>query len=138
LCLNLNAQYCIDGDTFIYNNIKYRLSGIDCPEKSQPFGQEAKKELIKLIQGKELIIVAEKIDRYGRVIATIYVGTTDINKELVSKGFAWSYRRYSSKYNQTEETAKKSKKGMWRYNNNINPEKFRHEKNKQNFKRTYI
>ncbi|MEE8369267.1 MAG: thermonuclease family protein, partial [Dehalococcoidia bacterium] len=34
-------------------------------------------------------------DRYGRLVARVYVGTNDVNLELVRAGFAWHYRQYS-------------------------------------------
>ena len=35
-------------------------------------------------------------DRYGRTIAFIFVGSTDLNKELLKAGLAWHYKQYSS------------------------------------------
>lgn len=127
ISINCFAQniYVFDGDTFKYNGIRYRLEGIDAPEISQQFGYESKQELSNLLKLGKLNIVAKTTDRYGRIIATIYANNQNINKEMVKRGFAWAYTRYSLKYTIYEDIARQNKVGMWVFNNNIQPEKFR-------------
>lgn len=46
--------------------------GIDAPESKMPYGQEAKEELLKLVQGKCLKVLVFAEDRYGRCVGDIY------------------------------------------------------------------
>ena len=52
---------------------KIRLSGIDAPEKAQPFGNRAKQRLSSLVFGKTVTAVGTKQDRYRRLIAKLLV-----------------------------------------------------------------
>lgn len=46
--------------------------GIDAPESSQPFGQEAKAALISLVEGRPLLIHVYGTDQYGRLTGDIH------------------------------------------------------------------
>jgi endonuclease YncB( thermonuclease family) len=51
---------------------------------------------------------------YDRIVATCYVGTTDIAKELVLKGWAFDYTRYSKGYyKDAQEGARVVGTGAW-------------------------
>jgi hypothetical protein len=53
-------------------------------------------------------------DRYGRIVAVCFVGTVDINHEMVRRGWAVEYKRYSDgRYAKTEAEAKAAKRGLW-------------------------
>ena len=61
-----------DGDTFTLlipdkQQIKVRLSEIDAPEKAQPFGNRSRQALSDLIFSKDVLVVQDDIDRYGRI-----------------------------------------------------------------------
>lgn len=45
---------------------RIRLSGIDCPEKGQPFGQKAKQAGSALVFGKDVTLQTHCKDKYGR------------------------------------------------------------------------
>jgi len=60
---------------------KIRLSGIDAPEKSQPFGQTSKESLSELIFHKAVSVDWDKQDRYGRTVGKILINGQDINLE---------------------------------------------------------
>ncbi len=82
-----------DGDTFTLlttdkEQKKIRLAEIDTPEKAQPYGQKAKQALSDLIFGKEVIVKQNDIDRYGRIVAWVYQGETDVNTEMIRQGAA--------------------------------------------------
>ena len=87
-----------DGDTVKVlrdgKQVKIRLYGIDCPEKSQPFSKRAKQFTSDMVFGKEVEIGAITIDHYGRTIALVYVDGTSVNGELVRAGLAWVYYLY--------------------------------------------
>ena len=117
-----------DGDTFkvLYNNseITIRLNHIDCPEKNQPYGKNAKWKASELCFGKIVKIVSNgKKDRYKRLIAEVYFNNININKELVKNGLAWHFKKYSSdvEYAKLERQARKSKVGLWQEKNPIAP-----------------
>ena len=118
-----------DGDTFkvLYQEnqeIKVRLNHIDAPEKGQPFGKRAKKFASDLCFGKEVKIVRQKKkDRYQRIIAEVFVGETNINKEIVSAGYAWHFKKYSSdkEYEKIENEARENKRGLWQDKTSIAP-----------------
>ena len=128
-----------DGDTVevLYEKhpIIIRLSDIDCPEKKQPYGKKAKKFVSDLIFGKEVKIVSKgKKDRWGRLIATIFINEVNVNKELVKVGLAMHFKKYSKdqSYADIEEIAKKNKVGMWEQENVIEPWNYRKHKKKHN------
>ena len=121
-----------DGDTFkvLYNNseITIRLNHIDCPEKNQPYGKNAKWKASELCFGKIVKIVSNgKKDRYKRLIAEVYFNNININKELVKNGLAWHFKKYSSdvEYAKIERQARKSKVGLWKEKNPIAPRDWR-------------
>ena len=88
-----------DGDTLTIlvdkRQLKIRLSDIDTTERKQPFGTKAKQALSDLAFGKQARVVEVTIDRYGRIVGRVYVGDIDVNRELMTQGYAWVYRKYS-------------------------------------------
>ena len=123
-----------DGDTIKILNKRIRFHGIDTPEKEQNCvknskeyrcGQEATNALKKKINGKLVTCkVQDKLDRYKRYIGVCFLGDIDLNKWMVRNGYAISYRRYSTKYNNDEIYAKINKLGIWS-GSFIQPEKWR-------------
>ena len=109
----------IDGDTVdVLVNLKpvrLRLSGIDTPEKGQPFGHTAKDELAKVIGGKHVQYIVRDTDRYNRSIADIYYQGVHMNKWLVKKGLAWHYKAYNKdpELAQAEKEASAAARGLW-------------------------
>lgn len=110
-----------DGDTYqvlTEDNvlITIRLAHVDCPEKGQSFGKNAKQFGSDFCFGKQVKIVSDgKFDRYHRLIAEIYVQKNCLNKELVKNGFAWHFKKYSKsiEYNDMEIEARSKKIGLW-------------------------
>ena len=125
-----------DGDTvevlYYQLPIVIRLEHIDAPEKKQPFGTVSKQKLSDLCFGKTVTIVSRgkkgNYDSRGRMIAEILVNNKlNVNKEMLKSGLAWHYKKYSSStvYAQLENTAKKTKVGLWSDKNPIAPWNFR-------------
>tara|TARA_B100000767_G_scaffold137749_1_gene130345 strand:+ start:447 stop:956 length:510 start_codon:yes stop_codon:yes gene_type:complete len=117
----------VDGDTIHlehkkFGKIKVRLAEIDTPEKKQPYGQEAKKELKKIVNNKVVKLKKITIDRYGRVVGIIYYKNIEINHYLVINGYAWCYKRYNKrkKIEDAEIIARNNKVGIWK-NENVKP-----------------
>jgi endonuclease YncB( thermonuclease family) len=115
-----------DGDTLTVLDAtntqhKIRLTGIDSPEKKQPFGQVCKQSLSDLTYGHTVAVEANKLDRYGRVIGKVLVDGQDANLEQVRRGCGWHYKRYMNEqrlddrlaYNAAEESARAGRVGLW-------------------------
>ena len=90
-----NSEYKVigikDGDTYVLlqNEIEItiRLAHIDCPEKGQPFGKNAKQFASDLCYGNIVTLVTNgKADRNKRLIAEVIVNDINVNKELVRNG----------------------------------------------------
>jgi micrococcal nuclease len=118
-----------DGDTFeiLFDGQpeRVRLAGIDCPEKSQPFGNNAKQYASNLCFGKIVTVTSTgKRDRYGRIVGAIVTeDSLNINQLLVKEGLAWHYRQYSDdeQLADIERTARVQRKGLWIDNEPIAP-----------------
>jgi endonuclease YncB( thermonuclease family) len=109
-----------DGDTLTVltpakSQLKIRLAEIDAPESSQPWGTKSKAMLSELAFGKEVKLVITDQDRYGRFVARVYVGSTDVNAEMVQRGGAWAFRRYLTDQSilTLESGAKRARIGLW-------------------------
>ena len=115
----------IDGDTIHLNNEKIRFSGIDTPELKQTCkknseiiycGIEAKQLLIDKIGKYKVICVREGKDQYKRTLAECFVNDLSLSRYLVREGYAFAYRKYSKKFINDEDFAKKNNMGMWSMN----------------------
>ncbi len=97
------------------HQIKVRLAEIDTPESAQPYGNRAKQELSKLVFGKTITLKVHDTDRYGRIVARVYVDTLDVNAEMVRRGAAWVYRKYARDHGLyvLEDQARQAKVGLW-------------------------
>ena len=109
-----------DGDTFTLltsdaQQVKIRLAEIDAPESGQPYGNKSKQQLSELIFGKDVRVVVQTTDRYGRTVGRPYVGELDVCKELVRVGAAWVYKQYvvDRSLFDVENEAREAKRGLW-------------------------
>ena len=113
----------IDGDTIEIAGERIRLHGIDAPETKQTCqkndgteyrcGEMATFALAEIIETHWITCKGETVDRYKRRIATCYAGPYDINAEMVRRGWALAYRRYSKQYIGAEQEALSAKRGIW-------------------------
>ncbi len=97
--LNGSVVGISDGDTFTLltsekQQVKIRLAEIDAPESGQPYGNKSKQALSGLIFGKDVCVVVQTTDRYGKTVGRPYVGNLDVCEEMVRVGAAWVYRQY--------------------------------------------
>ncbi|MFL2717864.1 MAG: thermonuclease family protein [Gammaproteobacteria bacterium] len=117
-----------DGDTIVMNGIKIRFTGSDAPEsyffgKTQickdsagqdwECGKAATEKLKQLINNQTVRCSDEGKDRYGRTLGICHVRDMDLQAEMVKSGMAVAYLRYSNRYEQEQNFAKKAKAGMW-------------------------
>ena len=112
----------IDGDTIHLNNEKIRFTGIDTPELKQTCnknseiiycGIEARQLLIDKIGKDKVICVREGKDQYKRTLAECFVNDLSLSRFLVREGYAFAYRKYSKKFINDEDFARKNNIGMW-------------------------
>ena len=84
----------LDGDSFkISNKQTIRLASLDAPAKELCYGAEATQALTEKILNKRVILNDLRTDRYGRIIAQIYVNGMHINNFMIKNGFAESTRQ---------------------------------------------
>jgi endonuclease YncB( thermonuclease family) len=113
-----------DGDTITVTEgskrIQVRLACIDAPETSQsPYAIEATRALQGLLPiGSEVTLRTKATDRYGRNVAEILKGSTNINQSLVGSGNAFVYWQYISgcdreTYSRLENDARLKGAGVW-------------------------
>lgn len=59
--------------------------------------------------------MVQDTDRYGRTVGRVYVGSLDINAEMVKQGAAWVYRQYLKDQSllALEQQTKAAKRGLW-------------------------
>ncbi|MDO9011545.1 MAG: thermonuclease family protein [Gallionella sp.] len=98
----------LDGDTVLIRRgggmVKIRLAEIDAPEvahagtggqmpdsqNAQPFGENSKRSLSGMVLGKQVDVVTQAVDQYGRLVAKLSVDGRDVNAEQVRRGMAWA------------------------------------------------
>jgi endonuclease YncB( thermonuclease family) len=97
-----------------------RLACIDAQETSQaPYGNDALRALQGgLAIGTEVSLSTKATDRYGRTVAEVFKGTTNINQALVQSGVAFVYWQYIEgcdleTYLRLENEARLKSLGVW-------------------------
>ena len=119
-----------DGDTLGVGGrgieLKVRLAGIDAPETSkskrntgQPYSQQAKRYLCDLVSDKIIVVDRYGLDHDNRILGVVYVGTKNVNLEMVKAGLAEVSQGKPPKgfdmepYRQAEKKSREAGKGMW-------------------------
>ena len=94
-----------------------RLNGIDCPETGQAYGARAKEYTSRLVDGKDVRVIVEGRDSWGRTLAQVVTPDgTVLNRELVRVGLAWWYYSFAPKDRDLERfqaEAKAAGAGLW-------------------------
>ncbi|RYL93112.1 nuclease [Sporolactobacillus sp. THM7-4] len=125
----------VDGDTidvsYLGKVTTVRMLLIDTPETHhprlgvQPYGPEASRYAHQLMDGKTVRLeLAENggHDKYGRLLAYVYVGGKSVEELQLARGFARvAYvippnTKYVDRYRAVEAQAKKKKLGIWSVN----------------------
>lgn len=147
-----------DGDGLkikvLFGVINCRLAEIDAPETAsfferQPYGQEAKEDLERLVLPRKQSFfqkgfhrypsnvvwfkVVQKDSRYNRSICKVgCLQCWDINYAMVKRGAAWAYTKWAyisdarrRSLIKAQEKAKKKRLGLWQYAHPIEPEIWR-------------
>ena len=121
----------LDGDTVLIKRpgglVKIRLAEIDAPEKAQAFGETSKHSLSDMVLGKQVKVISQTVDQYGRMVAHINVNGLDVNAEQIRRGMAWEYSNFHS--NQVlialQKEAIQTPRGLWAQGNPIPPWEWR-------------
>jgi len=136
------VKRAVDGDTLVLENgERVRLVGIDTPEMhessklyrdSQRTGQDVSAiqklgkrayEFTKgLVEGKRVALEfdAEKHDKYGRLLAYVYLkDATFVNAEIVKQGYASLMTippnvKYADLFLKLYQEARENKRGLWK------------------------
>lgn len=115
----------VDGDTLVVEagakRHRIRLAGIDAPEKDQPWGEAATRELRRQVAGRQVAVEWHKADRWKRLIGVVVLDGEDVNLHLVDRGLAWHYKRYADEqtpeqreaYSAAETAAQDARRGLW-------------------------
>jgi micrococcal nuclease len=121
----------VDGDT-IYVQLadrveKIRYIGVNTPEihhpikGEEPGGREAAAMNRRLVGGRpvRLELDVRSRDRYGRLLAYVWLGDTMVNAELVRRGYAQVMTvppnvRYQDLFVKLQREARDAGRGLWR------------------------
>lgn len=124
---SINGLRIIDGDTFVINNSKIRLFGIDTPELNQFYGNQSKiilQELFNRYNYTRQLLQCNVIDldQYNRICAICSLSIPYqthklvLNSELVLLGAGIDYIHHSGGlYSKYELIAKSNRNGLWNY-----------------------
>ena len=132
---SLKIKKIVDGDTvhvFYQDEVyKIRLTEIDAPERDQPYGSNSTEYLKNLLKEGMVDVDISGTDRYGRKLGRLYWQGKDINRELVSAGYAWVYDQYvtDNSFYENQSKARNLKKGLWGDQNPLEPWNWRKLKN---------
>ena len=123
----------IDGDTIeVSLNGKeetVRLIGIDALEVIDPrkavecFGKEASDKAKEVLNGKTITLESDPAqgnrDKYGRLLRYVFINELNINKLMISEGYAHEYTyqnnpyKYQLEFRNAQKKAKENKVGLW-------------------------
>lgn len=99
-----------DGDTVIIdNNQTVRLVGIEAPELDFCGGQESRTYLENLIEGQKVTLTTFGVDKYARTLALLTYYDLNINKAMLSSGWA-VYESFTGA--SRDDLAQESKQAM--------------------------
>ncbi len=132
---NLPVKEIPDGDTIILEKgMPVRLIGMNAPDKSEPYYNESRAFLVKLIGNKKVKVEYARTqnDNYGRLRGYAFVscdypsqkfcqnGQLNLNQAVIGEGLAkiqetklWNDNKYKLKFQQAEDSAKKDNLNLW-------------------------
>lgn len=108
----------VDGDSLFVGGKEVRLKGIDAPEgrqsctrdgKSWPCGEEARKQLQRLIAGHTVSCRSVEKDQHDRLLGYCFADGKELNREMVRAGYALAYGSFEAE----ERDAKSQRRGLW-------------------------
>jgi endonuclease YncB( thermonuclease family) len=116
----------LDGDSLVLRDrtgqrLNVRITGIDAPEKSQPFADRSRQHLRSISAGCAPTLDIQKTDRYGRSVAQVQCADRDLGLAQIEAGLAWHFTRYEleqkpaqrSGYSEAQRQARAARRGLW-------------------------
>jgi micrococcal nuclease len=122
------VTYVVDGDTVDVRltsgrTERIRLIGIDTPERGQCDAAKATTYARSLAQGRAVVLQGDATqatrDRYGRLLAYVWIGGRDLGYRQLARGLAKVYvydrpfQRLAA-YQQAERAGKPRTDGIWK------------------------
>lgn len=131
-----------DGDTVTIRSVsrgerRVRLAAIDAPERDQAGGAVSHRSLSDLLLGKSVRVEEKYTDRYGRVVAKLFVEGSDAGLQQLRRGMAWHYLHHAAEqtaadrqaYAAAEQEARRARRGLWSEAKPVAPWEFRRARN---------
>lgn len=118
----------IDGDTLLLDSGHHlRLIGVDTPETGRPdrppdrLGPEAADFTRRFAERREVRLEfdRERLDRYQRVLAYVYIDDRLLNEELIRQGYSTAETRFQfrsdmqRRFRAAEAEARAAGRGLW-------------------------
>jgi micrococcal nuclease len=119
----------VDGDTLLLADPdeRVRLIGANAPETVkpnwpvEPWGPEASAFTKHFVAGGEIRLQfdSERRDKYGRILAYVWVGDRMLNEELIRAGLARAEMQYhysaamKARFRHAETEARTARRGIW-------------------------
>lgn len=121
------VQRVIDGDTILLAPERIRLIGADTPETVhpkrpvEPWGPEATQFTKDFLAGGKVRLEFDgpSRDKYGRMLAYVWVGDRMLNEELIRTGLATAELGYpyssamKDRFRRAEDEARAARRGIW-------------------------
>lgn len=124
------VERVIDGDTIVVRmgetTETVRYIGVNTPETVHPtkaieaYGKEASDFNKRLVEGRtvQLVFDVEQRDRYGRLLAYVYLYSLFVNAELVRQGYAQVSTvppnvKHAELFVRLQREAREANRGLW-------------------------
>jgi len=112
---------------------RVKLTGVDAPERRQPFFEQARQLASEYLETSPVEIVVDAVDDDARIHGRIAVDGRDLGLVLLQEGFAWCDpadsshlpRALRAAYAQACEQARAARRGLWRDAHAVPPWEFR-------------
>ncbi len=114
------APVVLDGDSLRVaaggGEVEVRLLGINAPERGECWADEARRALETAVAGQTLTIVGEERDQFDRLLAYVYAGPSNVNRQLIIEGHALTVATNHDQlpdFLAAEEEAVALERGLW-------------------------
>ncbi len=107
-----------------------RLYGVDAPERDQPFGDQSRAHLRRLVDGRSVGATVESVDDYQRQVVEVFIDGRSVNLMMLEAGMAWWYRYYArarSDMGEAERVARAKERGLWSQPDPVEPRRWRQQ-----------